>query len=218
MTAISLRADLFRIAWRFTAPGKGVRVEPAAEGGVIIGATDAAAFVVLDRSAEVAASVLIDAPREFMQAVARTRRLKSDPLQTRILANGAALACNLVPLVVDAAVREVAADAWRAAIDRNAFARITTPTLSFRRDVIDDIQEAARMLAHAAGRSVGEAESATFTIKGGVEGAVMVEFDDWPDAFALIADAQRTPGGRWGWAPPAWIAPPTRVGEVESAA
>lgn len=217
MTDISFRTDLFRVAWRFTVPGKGVRVEPAPNGGILIGATDDAAFVVFDHSAVVDRAVLIDAPKDFMDAVARTRQLKLDPSTVRVRANRAALACDHVSTIVENGVTEVAADAWRQAIDRNAFARITAPTLTFRRDVADDINQAARALARATGMPRSEAERATYTIKGGVDGAVMVEFDAWPDAFALIANAQRTPT-QWAWNPPPWLAPPVRVGEVETAA
>lgn len=215
---LSCRADLFRVAWRFSMPGKGVRIEPAAQGGVIIGATDAAAFAVLDRTAEVERAALVDAPREFMEAVARTRRANNDPSAVRLHARHGVLACDGVAIIVENAVQEVAPDAWRQAIDRNAFARIVSPCLAFSREVIEDVAEAARQLARAAHRPQHEAEEARFTIKGGIDGAVMVEFAAWPDAFALIADVQTGDGGQWGWAPPDWLAPQMRVGEVESAA
>jgi hypothetical protein len=217
--ALSLRADLFRAAVRFAPKGTAVRVEPVASGkGAVIAAwSEDAGLFIYDRSAVVLRGVEVALPPDFVEALAKAVR-GSAPGDKRLLGNSEGAVTFDSHLTAQNAIVAPKISPWRAEIGRHGVTRIRQEAVVCHRDVMDDINEAARMLARAAGRTAHECERAAYVIRAGQEGALIVSFPDiGEDAFAVVGRSLPPADIAWSWTPPEWLREP-RLGAVEGAA
>lgn len=207
------RADLFRIVCRFAAMSDGVRVEPGANGAgaILVAWTHDFAFAVLDASGHAKRAAEIRVPYEFMDAT--TRAVKSAPQGDAIriaITNGEAM-CDYVGMRAFNVERAAPPDNWRAWAKRQTGHSLVGP-VSLRRDVLAAIGDASKMLARASGMTSFDADRAELVLRGGVEGAIVVAFARFPDAFAIVRDA--TDNGsrdRGDWRAPTWLDEPAGV-------
>lgn len=217
--ALSLRADLFRAAVRFAPKGTAVRVEPVASGhGAVIAAwSEDAGLFIYDRSAVVLRSADLHLPPDFIEALAKAVR-SSTPGDKRLLGNSEGAVTFDSHLTAQNAIVAPKVSPWRAEIGRHGVTRIRQDAVLCRRDVMADLNEAARMLARASGRSAHESERAEYVLRAGQEGALIVTFPDiGEDAFAVVGKSLPPADIAWNWTPPDWLRAP-QVGAVEGAA
>lgn len=198
------RADLFRVAARFASMSAGVRIEPAQAGGVLLaGWTDDLAFAALDPHGHAKQAAQVRVPFEFVDAT--TRAIRSANGETvRIAIAGGEATCDFVSLRASNCVRPASPDHWRAWCRRQAGAPLMG-ALDLRRDFLAAIADAAQLLARAGGANGFDADRAPLVFCGGREGAIVVEFPLYPNAFVVVRDvidARDDPGK---WEAPAWL-------------